>query len=71
MHPQDTIQLEIQDLRKQIQETRMEIRTQSNRIDGLWWKIGLMAGVVAIMVSEVFGQGIGSIFSTLIGVFPL
>lgn len=49
----------------------MEIRTQSNRLDGLWWKIGLMAGVVAIMVSEVFGQGIGSAFSTLIGVFPL
>jgi len=49
----------------------MEIRTQSNRLDGLWWKIGLMAGVVAIMVSEVFGSGIGSAFSTLIGVFPL
>lgn len=49
----------------------MEIRTQSNRLDGLWWKIGLMAGAVAIMVSEVFGQGIGSAFSTLIGVFPL
>ena len=49
----------------------MEIRTTASRLDGIWWKIGLMAGVIAIMVSEVFGPGIGSAFNALIGVWPI
>lgn len=49
----------------------MEIRAQSNRLDGIWWKIGLMAGVISIIASEVFGAGVGSAISTLIGVWPL
>ena len=71
MHPQDTIQLEIQDLRKQIQETRMEIRTQSNRLDGIWWKIGLMAGFISILMTEVYGHGIGGLVGELLGWWPL
>ena len=49
----------------------MEIRAQSNRLDGIWWKIGVMAGVIAVITSEVFGSGIGAAVNTLIGVFPL
>lgn len=54
-----------------IQETKTEIRVQENRINGLWWKIGVMAGVIAVITSEVFGSGIGGAVNTLIGVFPL
>ena len=54
-----------------IQETRTEIRVQENRINGLWWKIGVMAGVIAVITSEVFGSGIGAAVNTLIGVFPI
>ena len=71
MHQQDQFNAQIQELKNQIQETRMEIRAQSNRLDGIWWKIGLMAGVISIIASEVFGAGVGSAISTLIGVWPL
>lgn len=49
----------------------MEIRAESNRLDGIWWKIGLLAGIVSIIASEVFGGGIGGAISTLLGVMPL
>ena len=54
-----------------IQETRTEIRVQENRINGLWWKIGVTAGVIAVITSEVFGSGIGGAVNALLGVWPL
>ena len=68
---QDPIQQQIRELKDLIQETRTEIRVQENRINGLWWKIGVMAGVIAVITSEVFGSGIGGAVSTLLGVLPL
>ena len=68
---QDPIQRQIRELKDMIQETRTEIRVQENRINGLWWKIGVMAGVIAVITSEVFGSGIGGAVSTLLGVLPL
>ena len=68
---QDPIQQQIRELKEMIQETKTEIRVQENRINGLWWKIGVMAGVIAVITSEVFGSGIGGAVSTLIGVLPL
>lgn len=68
---QDPIQQQIRELKDLIQETKTEIRVQENRINGLWWKIGVMAGVIAVITSEVFGAGIGGAVSTLIGVLPL
>ena len=35
------------------------------RIDGMWWKIGLLAGVVSILMAEVFGHSAMSIFNAL------
>lgn len=58
-------------MKKQIAETRMEIRAQSNRLDGIWWKIGLLAGIVSLIASEVFGEGIGAGINTLIGWWPI
>ena len=68
---QDPIQRQIRELKEMIQETRTEIRVQENRINGLWWKIGVMAGVIAVITSEVFGSGIGGAVNTLLGVWPL
>ena len=71
MMQQDPIQRQIRELKEMIQETRTEIRVQENRINGLWWKIGVMAGVIAVITSEVFGSGIGGAVNTLLGVFPI
>ena len=68
---QDPIQQQIRELKDLIQETKTEIRVQENRINGLWWKIGVMAGIIAVITSEVFGSGIGGAVSTLLGVLPL
>ena len=71
MYPKDQIQLQIEELKNQITDTRMEIRSQARRLDGLWWKMGLLAGVVSIIMTEIYGNGIGSIVSDLIGWWPL
>ena len=57
-------------MKKQIEETRMEIRTQERRLDGLWWKIGLMAGILSILVSEIYGHTVGGLVADLIGWWP-
>lgn len=71
MHQEDRIQIQIQDLKKQIEETRLEIRSQSNRLDGIFWKIGLLAGVVSIIMSEIYGSGVGGFVADLMGWWPL
>lgn len=58
-------------MKRQIEETRLEIRSQSNRLDGIFWKIGLLAGVVSIIMSEIYGSGVGGIFADLMGWWPL
>lgn len=68
---QDPIQQQFRELKEMIQETKTEIRVQENRINGLWWKIGVMAGIIAVITSEVFGSGIGGAVNTLLGVWPL
>ena len=70
MYQQDQIQIQIQDVKKQIEETRLEIRTQERRLDGLWWKIGLMAGILSILVSEIYGHTVGGFVADLIGWWP-
>ena len=67
MHPEDKIQIQLQDMKRQIEETRMEIRSQSNRLDGIFWKIGLLAGAVSIVMCEIYGNGIGGLFSDVMG----
>ena len=71
MHQEDRIQIQIQDLKKQIEETRLEIRSQSNRLDGIFWKIGLLAGLVSLIMSEIYGSGVGGFVTDLMGWWPL
>ena len=68
---QDQIQRQILELQNQLRETRLEIRVQADRLNGLWWKLGLMAGIISVIASEVFGAGIGGVISTLIGALPI
>lgn len=58
-------------MKKQIEETRMEIRAQENRLDGIFWKIGLLAGFISIIMSEIYGSGIGGVVSDLMGWWPI
>lgn len=37
------------------------------RLDGVWWKIGILAGVVSIIVGRVFGGITGEILGALVG----
>ena len=67
----DQIQIQIEELKNQITDTRMEIRSQARRLDGIWWKIGLLAGIVSIIMTEIYGNGVGSIVSDLMGWWPL
>ena len=71
MHPEDKIQIQLQDMKRQIEETRMEIRSQSNRLDGIFWKIGLLAGIVSLVMYEIYGNGVGGFITDLMGWWPL
>ena len=55
------------DLKKQISELREEMARQNDRMRGIWWKMGLMAGIVAMISAEVFGSGIGGIVNMVLG----
>lgn len=71
MYQQDQIQIQIQDLKKQIEDTRLEIRAQERRIDRLWWKIGLMAGLISVLIGEIYGHTIGGMVADLLGAVPI
>lgn len=57
------------DLKRQLTEMRTEIAQQNDRLRGIWWKMGLLAGIVAMISAEVFGNGIGSIINIILGGF--
>ena len=71
MIPPDQTQTQLADLKEQIRELRLEMRTESARLDGIWWKIGLLAGIVSIIASEIYGSGVAGALNTLIGWWPL
>lgn len=37
------------------------------RISGMWWKMGILAGILSIVVGQVFGTGVMAALSPLIG----
>lgn len=41
--------------------------TLCRRIDGMWWKIGVLAGIVSIIVGKVFGGVVGEVMGALLG----
>ena len=69
MHPMDQYQAQMADLKRQLTEMRTEIAQQNDRLRGIWWKMGLLAGIVAMISAEVFGNGIGSIINIILGGF--
>ena len=69
MHPMDQYQAQMADLKRQLTEMRTEIAQQNDRLRGIWWKMGLLAGIVAMISAEVFGNGVGSIINIILGGF--
>ena len=69
MHPMDQYQAQMADLKRQLTEMRTEIAQQNDRLRGILWKMGLLAGIVAMISAEVFGNGIGSIINIILGGF--
>lgn len=67
MNQPNQLQIQIEDLKRQITDLRLELRAESNRLNGIWWKMGLLAGIVSIIASEVFGGGIGSVVNLILG----
>ena len=69
MHPMDQYQAQIAELKKEIRQLQNQILEQNDRLRGVWWKMGLMAGIVAMISAEVFGSGIGGIVNIILGGF--
>ena len=69
MHPMDQYQAQIAELKKEIRQLQTQILEQNDRLRGVWWKMGLMAGIVAMISAEVFGNGIGGIVNIILGGF--
>lgn len=46
------------------------LQEMNERMTGIYWKMGLLAGIVAIISSEIFGGGIGNAVNILIGGWP-
>lgn len=63
----DQTDKQIQELRKQIQELRNDLRLETIRLDRIWWKIGLMAGLISVIMGRVFGGGIAEIINPILG----
>ena len=69
MHMQDRERLEIETLREQIADLKTDIHDVDDRVSGLWWKIGILAGLVGTLMSKVFGETVGAFVGPLLGGF--
>lgn len=68
MYEWDRLDKRIDDLEKRVDEIREDLQIERSRNDRIWWKVGALAAIVAIVASEVFGNGlIGNAIDILIG----
>lgn len=54
----DWIKAQNNELKTQIAELREDLRATQHRIDGIWWKVAVIAAAVTIAVGKVFGKSI-------------
>ena len=52
---------------EQIRDLRNEIAIERGRINSLWWKFGILAGVISAVASKVFGSAFGELISVITG----
>lgn len=57
----------IQQIQTQIKQLRNEIGIERERINSLWWKFGILAGVISAVTGKVFGGSFGALFDILTG----
>ena len=57
----------IQQIQKQIAQLRDELAVERGRINSLWWKIALLAGLVSAVIGKVFGSTAGAAIDILTG----
>lgn len=70
MYEWDRLDRRIDDAEKRMDELRQDLAAERARNDRIWWKVGALAAVVAIVASEVFGNGmIGSAIDMMVGWF--
>lgn len=68
MYEWDRLDKRIDDLEKRVDEIREDLQIERSRNDRIWWKVGALAAIVAIVASEVFGNGlIGNAIDILLG----
>lgn len=68
MYEWDRLDKRIDDLEKRVDEIREDLQIERSRNDRIWWKVGALAAIVAIVASEVFGNGlIGNAIDVLLG----
>ena len=56
-----------EDLTKQIGELREDLRQTQHRIDGIWWKVAVIATLVTVAVGKVFGKSMLAIAGDVLG----
>lgn len=52
---------------EQIRDLRNEIAIERGRINSLWWKFGILAGVISAVASKVFGSAFGELINLITG----
>lgn len=70
MYEWDRLDRRIDDAEKRMDELRQDLAAERARNDRIWWKVGALAAIVAIVASEVFGNGmIGNAIDIAVGWF--
>lgn len=68
MYEWDRLDRRIDDLEKRLDELREDLAVERARNDRIWWKVGALAAIVAVVASEVFGNGlIGNAIDIVVG----
>ena len=68
MYEWDRLDRRIDDVEKRIDEMKQELAIERGRNDRIWWKVGALAAIVAIVAGHVFGSGfIADAINLLVG----
>jgi len=68
MYEWDRLDRRIDETEKRLDELREDLAVERARNDRIWWKVGALAAIVAVVASEVFGNGlIGSAIDIIMG----
>ena len=54
-------------IKREINDLRNEIAVERGRINSLWWKFGIIAGLVSAIAGRVFGDSVSAIVDIILG----